>query len=101
LKCIEDSELQESADALEAAIARMPTFSWAGRREVEDERGTGSNGPLVGPTQEEHGLSITDLFSHSYTLPSPANSSRWLWVPKDRVLSAPTAGYLATKEAVW
>jgi hypothetical protein len=65
LECIEDAELADAADALDAAIARIPKSVV---REVEDETGQVDTGPP--PAQQERGLSIEDIFTHSYPKPT-------------------------------
>lgn len=96
MACIEDAELEEAADALEAAIARIPKSSFSVGREVEDERENIAR--PSGPAHQE--LSLSDIFSHSYMPPPPKHSSRWLWVPNSRVFAAPAVGFPANKDEI-
>lgn len=104
-------ELQEAADALERAIARIPSSSLS---EVGDDVRIedGFDGPPQGPKPAgpckahfyDKELSISDLFNHSYSPPPPVTPnpirSRWLWIPKSRVLEAAVEGHTATQEEI-
>lgn len=70
-------ELQEATDALEHAIARIPSLGDWLEREVGDEAvgkqakdGLGSSPDAGGPAQKDTNISMIDLFSHSYMPPS-------------------------------
>lgn len=104
LFAIEVKELEDAADALDRAIARIPS---SGEREVGDDSAedgpkAGVIGPfIVGPDVAQYnadpGISITDLFDHSYSPPPPLpKPHRWLWIPKSRVLEAAVEGFPAS-----
>lgn len=102
-------EMVEAADALERAMARIPSSSPSvlpPETEVEDALFSNGTKPFARPMngrgmpKPQLGISLEDLYSHSYT-PKPQNTSRWLWIPKARVLEAATKGYPASLEETW
>lgn len=79
LFAVEVKELEEATEALEHATVRIPT---SGAREVGDHSfgdrlgvGPDDDGPKA---QNAPGLSIADLFDHSYSPPPP---------PQDQMLA--------------
>ena len=96
---VEVKDLEEATDALERTIARiLSSDPW---REVGDDADLGTG--LIrskGAKAHKDAISIEDLYSHSYS-PPPKPHSRWLWIPKTRVLEAAVEGYPASIEEVW